>query len=63
MKLGYYCLFIDRLVKYKDKSKSEIKKVMLLRGTKVDFIENINEQDELEQKEEESTENNCFFFT
>lgn len=43
MKLGYYCLFIDRLVKYKDQNKSEIKKVMLLRGTKVDFIENINE--------------------
>ena len=36
---------------------------MLLRGTKVDFIENINEQDELEQKEEASLDNNCFFFT
>ena len=38
-------------------------KVMLLRGVKVDFIENINEMDELTNSEEQGMENYCFFFS
>lgn len=36
---------------------------MLLRGVKVDFIENINEMDELTNSEEQGIENYCFFFS
>lgn len=38
-------------------------KVMLLRGVKVDFVENINEMDELRENEEQGIENYCYFFS